>query len=99
MNGIAAVRKFFRDVNPDKLDFGRDSNYIIGRLLETGDVAAVRWMLATFDHDSIRRVLKTKRALSRRSAVFWRHFFSIPENEIICLQKSSPSMPIALWPH
>lgn len=64
------IQRFFWDVDPLQLDVDLYSRYVLERLLELGDLGAVRWMLAYFPPQEIIRVLKTSRRLSPLSANF-----------------------------
>ena len=72
-------------------DTGGDFNpveypdHAILRVLELGDDAAVAWMKGTFSADEIRRVLRTERRLSRRSANFWALIYDIPHEQVAAL--------------
>jgi hypothetical protein len=66
--------------NPDEYP-----DYTILRILELGDDAAVAWMRETFAEDEIRRVVRTERRLSPKSATFWALIYGIPEAQVAAL--------------
>jgi len=68
---IKELGRFFWDVEPQSLDLERHKTYIIERLLELGDEAAVRWLFATYPKDDIRAVLRASRSLTSKSRNFW----------------------------
>lgn len=66
-----SLRRHFWDVDPNALDARRHSRFIIERILDRGDVAAVQWLLHAFDREEVLTTLKTSRRLTRKSAAFW----------------------------
>jgi len=52
-----SFKKYFWEAETEKLDLKKDAEYIIGRVLEYGNIAAVQWMLRTFDKEPIKKVL------------------------------------------
>jgi len=51
-----------------------------------GDEAAVKWLRQTFAESEIRRVLRTERRLTSKSANFWALVYGIPSREVAALQ-------------
>lgn len=60
-------------------------DYTILRVLELGDDDAVAWLRRTFAEEEIRRVLRTERRLSPKSATFWALVYGIPEDQVAAL--------------
>ena len=60
-------------------------DYTIFRLLEYGGDEAVKWLRETFNSSEIRRVIRTERRLSPKSATFWALIYGIPEEEVAAL--------------
>ena len=85
----ADLRPFFWDVEFNTLSIEQSSYFIIGRLMERGDEAAVAFMLKTFSRNELIHVLKNSRSLSRRSRNFWKIFFDL-EGEA-CTPKRYPT--------
>ena len=67
----AAIEKYFWDVNPVDLDITTHKRYIIERILDMGDDAAVSWLRQTFSENDIEEVISTSRRLSAKSKHFW----------------------------
>jgi len=63
-------------------------DYTIFRVLELGDEAAVNWLRKTFTEAEIRRVLKSERRLSEKSANFWALVYRVPSREVAALNRS-----------
>lgn len=93
------IKRFFWDVNPDSLDFEKNSEYIIARILEYGDPEAIRWMFKTYGEKKIRGVFMTRRGFSSRTVYFWKSFFNLRKNQILCLKKSYQETQKRLWPY
>jgi len=60
-------------------------DYTILRVLDLGDDRAVAWLRATFAEEEIRRVIRTERRLSPKSATFWALVYRIPAEEVAAL--------------
>ncbi len=73
----------FWDVTPDLIDLERDRRYVLGRVLERGRLADVRWVVSQYGFDGIREFFQDggHPELSRRTRVFWRAFFKVGTNE------------------
>lgn len=81
------LHQFFWDVDPVQVDLTQQADYIIARLLEQGDLAAIHWMLATYGEQHIKDVLRRSRQLSRKTANLWRLRLAIPKPEIYALNR------------
>jgi len=77
--------RYFWDIDPADLDVSEYPRYVIERLLEYGDLPSVRWVERHFSREEIVEVLKTSRALSRKSANFWLKVLSVPREEVRCM--------------
>ncbi|MBI2343907.1 MAG: hypothetical protein HYV02_06220 [Deltaproteobacteria bacterium] len=82
------LQRFFWDVRFDTIDPVQHQRYVIERLLDRGDVPAVRWLLGYYSPASMITVLKQTRVLSRKSATFWALYFHVNPTEVPCIQKS-----------
>lgn len=81
------LKKYFWDVDSDKLDIKAQSRDILTRLLEYGDEKAIIWMRKNFTKDEIADILFHLRAVSPKSANFWALIFGIDRKKVMCLQK------------
>jgi hypothetical protein len=93
------AKKYFWETDFNELDSEKNPEYIIGRILEYGDIEAARWMLEVFDRNLIRGLLSKKRGFSRVSANFWRIFFDLNEKDVLCLRKSYSKNQKTHWPY
>jgi hypothetical protein len=82
------LHQFFWDVAPRQIDLGEQSEYVIARLLEHGDLAAIRWLLMAYTEQQIAKVVKRSRQLSRKTANFWRLRLAISESEVYALNRT-----------
>ncbi|MBW7960148.1 hypothetical protein B6D29_00305 [Microgenomates bacterium UTCPR1] len=90
--------RYFWDVDPKKINPVKKSNFVIGRLLDKGDVEVVSWVLKNFPLQSIKMMLSSSRDISPKTAHFWRLYLKIPEEEIICLQEPYLKLRKSHWP-
>ena len=95
----AYVRPYFWEVDAKKLDPQKHPEYIIARILEYGRPDAVHWMSNTFDRALIKKTIKNNCEISRKSAEFWRLYYALPRDLILCLRKSYQKKRSDLWPY
>ncbi len=93
------LHRYFWDSDVKKIDTQENKRYIVGRILECGDIEAIRWLLQNFDQKFIKKELTHSRGLTARSANFWRLFFNVPQNKILCLNKSFQKWRKMHWPY
>ncbi len=93
------LKKYFWDINFDKLDVDAHPQYVLGRILEYGDEEAIKWMRGRFSRQEIIATLKQTRQLSIKSANFWTWFFKIDKAKIRCLNKSFQETRKQFWPY
>ncbi len=69
----AFLKAFFWDVQLSDLSADHHRDFILGRLLETGDREALRWLFRTYSRDSILAFLSKRGTdlLSQKSWHFW----------------------------
>ncbi len=93
------LRKYFWDVDFDKISFDSRKKYILKRILEYGDEKAVVWMWKNFKKEEIKNALRDFRGYSQKSAVFWAFILNIKREEVKCLNKSFRETQKQFWPH
>ena len=79
------LRTLFWDTNVANFNPSAYPDYTIFRVLELGDDAAVAWLRETFSEEEIRRVLRTERRLSPKSANFWALVYQMPAGQVAAL--------------
>jgi len=93
------IALFFPEIQWDDSVADQYPFHVVERLLENGDTEAVRWVLARFDDEILRDVVCRSRKLSRRTARFWQQILQIPEDKVLCLNKSWINSPSRFWKH
>jgi hypothetical protein len=86
----AFLKRFFWDVDFETIQLPDQESYVIERLLEYGNDAAIRWVRHTFTQESIAAVVRNSRVISRRTANLWAMIFGISREQIRCF--SIPSI-------
>lgn len=78
------LRPFFWDVDFDRLDWDAHREYIAGRILESGNWNAIRWLRTTWGDDSLRAYLLTRkgRGLNPRQLRYWQVVLDLPSAEV-----------------
>ena len=91
------LKKYFWDVDFNKLDFKKRPEYIILRILEYGDIKTLRWLLKNTNKKKIKEIIIKYKGLSPKSLYFWTSFFNLEKNKILCLRKSYQKMQKSHW--
>ncbi len=89
--------RFFWDCDPRQLSIERNTDQILTRLLDYGDLVAARWALRTYGEERIRQYLMTRgrTTLSRKTIAFWRVLLGVEDEP--CLQPSSLERSRPFW--
>jgi hypothetical protein len=66
------LKKFFWDTSLESIDRTENKGYVISRLLELGDEAAVAWLEATYPVDDLRETVLRSKSLSPKSRNYWK---------------------------
>jgi len=93
------LKKYFWDIDFEKLNLEKRREYIILRILEAGDIKSVRWLFKNFPKEKIKDAIMNRRGLSLKSLYFWSSFFNISEKKILCLKKSYQKTQKSHWPY
>jgi hypothetical protein len=91
------LKRYFWDVDFKRLDSQRNAEYVISRILEYGDVDALKWLFKVFDSRLIKKTLSERRGFSPKTANFWGLFFDLDKRKIRCLKKSYRKTPKTHW--
>ena len=83
----------FWDVNPKKLDIEKSADFIIGRVLDFGNLKEWRMIKQLYGEEKIREATKGHVFTDPRSANFWSLILSIPINQIKCTRIPSLKIP------
>lgn len=65
--------KYFWDCDKSKLDFNVYQSYILNRLMQYGNLEAIKWILNNYEREYVVNYLakKGKNTLDRKSYLFW----------------------------
>lgn len=91
--------RYFWDIDVAKLDPAQKSKFVINRLLDKGNVDAVRWVRRNYSENEIISAFRKLRDFRTKVAYFWSLFLHIPKKEIICLQEPYLSIRKMHWPY
>ena len=93
------LKKYFWDVEFEKITLKKNKVYILRRILEYGDEKAVAWMWKNFEKPEIKTVLSKFRGYSKKSANFWALLLDISKERVLCLRKPSLRGQKKIWPY
>ena len=85
------IQHLFWDINVETFDPLEYPEYTISRVLEFGDEGAAAWIKGLFSESEIKKVIKSDKRLSPKSANFWAIMFGIPLGEIAALKNNGRS--------
>ena len=74
------LKRFFWDTPVESIDRDAHKNYIIARILELGNEAAVQWLGRKYSQTDVRKVVSTSRSLSPKSSNYWKLQYQVPES-------------------
>jgi len=94
-----SLHQFFWDVDVKKLDPNNKTYFIINRLLDKGNVEAVKWVRKSYSENQIKYTFKHIRDFNPKVGRFWALFLQIPEEEVVCIQPSYLKMRRQHWPY
>ncbi|MBI5196497.1 MAG: hypothetical protein HZA10_09260 [Nitrospirae bacterium] len=68
-------RSLFWDTDLKNIHIRRNASYIIERILEMGDLSALKWIQGIYPARKIIEVIETSRKISQKSKNFWQIWF------------------------
>jgi hypothetical protein len=91
--------QYFWEVNPQEVDLDKNGYYVMGRVLEYGNLAAVRMLRRHYGDKRLREFLlsTSSRVLSNKTMRFWQVVLGLSPEE--CEQISSIRGKHRLWPY
>ena len=78
----ALDKRIFWDVNPEKLDWQKNSRFIIERVLVRGGMNDVKTIMKFYTRDQIKEAVKKCRDLDAVTHNFCVNYFNIPKAEM-----------------
>ena len=94
-----SFKKYFWDVDFNKLNPQNNASYIILRLLDRGDAKVISWLVKNYPKGLIKEIIINRRGLSPKTAVFWALLLGIDQKKVVCLQTPYLKMRQELWPY
>ena len=85
----------FWDVGPEKLDMKKDVQFIIGRVLDFGNLKEWKAINDLYGLPKIRKTAENHIFLNSRSANFWSIILNIPLGRLKCTRRPSLKTPKA----
>ena len=82
-------RSLLWDVEDKKLDFEKDAQFIIGRVLDFGNLKEWKIIEKFYGIEKIKKVAQNHIFFDRRSANFWAMVLNIPLENLKCTKKFS----------
>lgn len=64
-------QSLFWDVDPKTIDFKKNANYVIERILDFGKDEEVKWMWEFYDKDLLREVVNNSRSIRKDTRNLW----------------------------
>lgn len=92
----AFLKKYFWDVDFEKLEFWHAKTFILKRLLDRGDTKALIWLKQHYTNEDIKDLLLKTRDLSQKTANFWANYLGLDHKKVPCLQKPYSRIPFGL---
>jgi len=65
------LKPFFWETEFSQINVNKNKPYIIERILELGDISAVKWLFSNYTKNEIKEVLEKSRKVSAKSRNFW----------------------------
>lgn len=94
-----SLHTFFWDVDVAKLDPKKKPYFVINRLLDKGDIEAVRWVKKTYSRQQIADAFLKLRDFNAKVGAFWGLYLHIPRQNILCLRVPYREMRKTHWPY
>ncbi len=63
--------ELFWDVNPENIDFDKNAQYVIERVLDLGHDDEVRWVWNYYDRVFLKNIVNNSRSLRAESKNLW----------------------------
>ena len=86
------LRPYFWDVEFEKIEITKNSQLIVKRILDRGNLNDIRWLIKTYGKNEIKKVVMGTRDLARPTGNFWADILEVDKTQVPCLQK--PYFPI-----
>ena len=64
-------QSLFWDTDPDKIDFNKNAQYVIERIVDFGRDEEVRWLWSFYDKKLLKQVVSRSRSILPQSKALW----------------------------
>lgn len=88
-------KSLFWDIDPDKLVIEKDIQFIVGRVLDYGNLKEWKFIKQLYGELKVVDIAKEHIFSDPRSANFWALIFSIPANQLKCTRNPLLKTPNA----
>lgn len=92
-------KKYFWDVDFDRLNPNTKSIFILSRIMDRGNVQACKWMQQNYSKTEISEALRDATEMSLRSASFWGNIYEVTSSQMRCFQTPYRETRKTLWPY
>ena len=93
------LHKYFWDIDQAKLIPTKQSFYIRERLMDKGDLKAIKWLFKYSSKQDLKKVYLNSRGISKFSRPFWAAYLKIYPLETLCSQKEFLQSQKTAWPY
>lgn len=94
-----SLHKYFWDIDVKKLNLKKKPYFVINRLLDKGNLTAVKWVRKNYQEEQIKDTFRNVRDFNEKTGRFWVLILKISETEVKCLQPSYLKMRKTHWPY
>jgi len=92
-------KSLFWDVDFKKLDYVKDAGFIVGRVLDSGNLKEWRRVRDFYGLSEIKKMARKHIFSDERNVNFWTMAFNFPKQYLLCTRKPSLKTPKAFLKH
>lgn len=81
------LKQYFWDVDFKSIDLQKSKILILKRILEIGDIKAVKWLIKHYSKEDIKNLILTSDDLTPKTANFWAFYLQVDPKKIPALKK------------
>lgn len=95
MKKLDFSKSLFWDVDINKTDFKQQASFIVGRVLESGDLGDYKIIRGIYGEEMLKAVAREHKFNRARDVNFWSLIFGIAKENFLCTRKPSLQVPRA----
>lgn len=84
-------RHLFWDVDIAKLEMDKNRRFLVGRVIQRGNLDDLHKLLSYYGKSEVREIVKELPWMNEKDMAFVHIFFDIPFNEMRCFTRDSPA--------